>query len=414
MGLFLHVILFPGGDEPVCRAALEREAGDPELSLRPEDCRWHTYEKGPAVELNDGANAYEAAGRISGASDCSGLESPVLLAYIYDDDFWGYELWHRGKELDQFASLPDYFGQGSPPNKPGDAELMARLFGVEPEQIERYLVPWEDEDTGNHAYHEDQAAAGDSWQMADFLGALGFDYDLLCPPPPPEPEPEPSCSAPPPESGRQFHGAELLDFCRNTAPPPESGWQFLPPGAYLEDTPDLPNALTSRDYALQRLEALGDAFGDLLPLLEHGKYQEAIARLGEALQTAPEAAGLYLLRAFCWAQLEKASGRSRRYETEQDLGKVLELEPDNVMALRARCPTTATSARYPRHIQDLTLLMEADPENRDVYQISRAYRHYWTKNSAAARADLEEVLRRGRTKTVDLVYLCGELKLPGF
>ena len=23
--------------------------------------------------------------------------------------------------------------------------------------------------------------------------------------------------------------------------------------------------------------------------------------------------------------------------------------------------------------------MEADPENRDVYQISRAYRHYWTK-----------------------------------
>ena len=118
--------------------------------------------------------------------------------------------------------------------------------------------------------------------------------------------------------------------------------------------------------------------------MEYGKYQEAIARLGEALQTAPEAAGLYLLRAFCWAQLEKTSGRSRRYETEQDLGKVLELEPDNVMALRARCPTTATSARYPRHIQDLTLLMEADPENRDVYQISRAYRHYWTKNSAAA------------------------------
>ena len=96
------------------------------------------------------------------------------------------------------------------------------------------------------------------------------------------------------------------------------------------------------------------------------------------------------------------------------MGKVLALEPDNVMVLRARCPTTATTARYSRHIQDLTLLMEADPENRDIYQISRAYRYHWTKDDASARADLEEVLRRGRTKTVDLVYLCGELGLPGF
>ncbi len=363
MGLFLYVLAFPGGKEETCRAALERKIENCGHNIQPDKCDWRLYPGGPAVQLNDGAVGFDYPEPLSKAVSC-----PVLLAYIYDDDYWGYELWHRGKELDRFASLPDYFGQGSPPSKRGDAELVASLFGVEPERIERYLVPWEDEDTGNRAYHEDQAAAGDSWQMADFLGALGFDYDLLC----------------------------------------------LPPGAYLEDTPDLPNALTSRDYALQRLEALGKAFGELLPLLEHGKYQEAIARLGEALQTAPEAAGLYLLRAFCWAQLEKASGRSRRYETEQDLGKVLELEPDNVMALRARCPTTATSARYPRHIQDLTLLMEADPENRDVYQISRAYRHYWTKNSAAARADLEEVLRRGRTKTVDLVYLCGELKLPGF
>lgn len=407
MGLFLYVLAFPGGKEETCRAALERKIENPDHNIWPDKCDWHMFPKGPAVQLNDGAVGFDYPEPLSRVVSC-----PVLLAYIYDDDYWGYELWHKGRELDRFASLPDYFGQGSPPSKPGDAELMARLFGVEPERIARYLLPWEDEDTGNRAYHEDQAAAGDSWQMADFLGALGFDYDLLCPPPPPEPEP--SRSAPPPESGWQFHGAELLDFCRNTAPPPESGWHFLPPGAYLEDTPDLPNALTSRDYALQRLEALGEAFGELLPLLEHGKYQEAIARLGEALQTAPEAAGLYLLRAFCWAQLEKTSGRSRRYETEQDLGKVLELEPDNVMALRARCPTTATSARYPRHIQDLTLLMEADPENRDVYQISRAYRHYWTKNSAAARADLEEVLRRGRTKTVDLVYLCRELGLLSF
>ena len=318
-------------------------------------------------------------------------------AYIYDDDFWGYERWHRGKELDRFA--PDYFGQGSPPDRPGDAALLARCFGVEPEHIRRYLTPRPPEEPVDvYAYDGDFGAIGDSWQMADFLTALGFDYDLLWPPPP-----ELAAKAP--------NGPVAVQEPNRSVPPPESGWQFLPPGAYLED---LPNALTSRDYVLQRLEALGEAFGDLLPLMECGKYWEAIARLDGALQAAPEEAGLYLLRAYCRARLEKASGRSRKYETERDMEKVLALEPDNVMVLRARCPTTATSARYPRHIQDLTLLMEADPENRDVYQISRAYRHYWTKNSAAARADLEEVLRRGRTKTVDLVYLCRELGLLSF
>lgn len=388
MGLFLYTLLFPGGKEEACRAALERKAENPDRNIQPENCQWHTYPKGPAVQLNDGAMGFDYAEPLSKRVNC-----PVLLAYIYDDDFWGYELWWKGKELDQFASLPDYFDQGEPPNKPGDAELLARLFGVEPERIARYLTPWPPEEpVDEYAYEGDVSAIGDSWQMADFLGALGFDYDRLCPPPPPEPEKEPNQSA----------------------PPPETGWQFLPPGAYLEDTPDLPSALTSRDYALQRLEALGEAYGDLLPLMEYGKYREAIDRLDGAVQAAPGEAGLYLLRAFCWQQLEKTSGRSRKYEMERDLGKALELEPGNVMALRARCPTTATTARYSRHIRDLTLLMELDPENRDVYQISRAYRFHWTKDDASARTDLEEVLRRGRTKTVDLVYLCKELGLPGF
>lgn len=384
MGLFLYVLLFPGGKEETCRAALGRKIENSDHNIRPEQCQWHMYPKGPAVQLNDGAVGLDYGEPLSRA-----LSRPVLLAYIYDDDFWGYELWQKGKELDRFASLPDYFGEGEPPAKPGDAGLVARLFGADPERIAPYLLPWKESAEG-YACEGDEFAIGDSWQMADFLDALGFDYDLLCPPPPPEQEPSQS------------------------VPPPESGWQFLPPGAYLEDMPDLPNALTSWDYALRRLVELGEAFGDLLPLMEYGKFQEAISRLDKAIQAAPEEAGLYLLRAFCWQQLEKASGRSRKYEMERDLGKVLALEPGNVMALRARCPTTATSARYPRHIQDLTLLMEADPENRDLYQISRAYRYHWTKNDAAARADLEEVLQRGRTKTVDLAYLCKELGMPGF
>ena len=126
MGLFLYTLLFPGGKEETCRAALERKAENPDRNIQPENCQWHTYPKGPAVQLNDGAMGFDYAGPLSKRVNC-----PVLLAYIYDDDFWGYELWRKGKELDQFASLPDYFGQGEPPDKPGDAELLARLFGVD-------------------------------------------------------------------------------------------------------------------------------------------------------------------------------------------------------------------------------------------------------------------------------------------
>lgn len=397
MGVFLNVILFPGGEEDACRAALERSALDPELSLRPEECRWHVYEKGPAVELNDWANGYEAAGRISGSSDGTGLEDSVLLAYIYDDDFWGYELWRQGKLLDQFATVHDYFDEGSPPDQPGDAELMARCFGVEPERINRYLIPWPEDAGDEHAYHGDKSPMGDCWQMADFLDALGFDYDKLCPPELEEKEPNGS-----PPTGAEFP----------KAPPPAEPRPKR--GRTAADTPILPSALTSRDYALERAEALGEAYGDVLRLLQGGKYQDLASRLTEALQAAPEEAGLSLLRAFCWKMLEGLGTRSRIPDMIRDLTQALEREPDNVMALRGRSSLTTTSRRYPQQIQDLTRLAELDPANRDLHLVARAYFHHWLKNDGDARADLEAVLERGELWTVDLVYLCGELKLPGF
>jgi len=392
MGLFLYTFLFPGGEEGACRAALRREAEDPELSIRPEECNWHVFPNGPAVLLNDGAVGFDSAGRMSEAVDC-----PVMGLYIYDDDFWGYDLWRKGKALDQFASLPGYFDEESPPDRPGDAQTVAQCFGVEPERIERYLVPWGEEavDRDNRAYDDDKATIGDSWQLADFMNALGFDFDLLCPPDE-ETEKEPNRAA------------------ASSDPPPVQPPQYSGKQRKVADTPELPNALTSRDYAFQRVSMLGEEYGALSSLLQYADYQDAIVLLTEAVEAASDEAGFYLLRAFCWKQLETISGRSRKWEMERDLAKALELEPDNVMALRGRCPNTATSARYPRHIQDLTRLMELDPENRDLYQVDRAYRHHWLKDDAAARADLREVLDRGKLWTVDLVYLCGELNLPGF
>lgn len=384
MGLFLYTLLFPGGDPDKCRAALERKIENPDHNIRPDNCQWHIYPKGPAVQLNDGAVGFDYAGPLSKRVHC-----PVLLAYIYDDDFWGYELWQGGRELDQFASVHDYFDEDSPPNKPGDADLVARCFGVEPERIRRYLLPWDEEPDGC-AYEGDEFTAGDSWQMADFLDALGFDYDRLCPPEPEEKEP----NGPAPR----------------LEPPPSPAPR--PKGRAVEDTPVLPSALTDRPYALERAAGLGRT--DLLRLLESGKYQDLAAGLAEAIQAAPEEPALYLLRAFCWKGLEHTSSRSRTPDMLRDLTRALELEPDNVMALRGRASLTTTSRRYPQQIEDLTRLMELDRENRDLHQVSRAYFHHWLKDDAAARADLNEVLERGDLWTVDLVYLCRELGLPGF
>lgn len=384
MGLFLYTLLFPGGDPDKCRAALERKIENQDHNIRPDNCQWHIYPKGPAVQLNDGAVGLDYAGPLSKRVHC-----PVLLAYIYDDDFWGYQLWQGGRELDQFASVHDYFDEGSPPDKPGDADLVARCFGVEPERVRRYLLPWDEEPDG-YAYEGDEFTAGDSWQMADFLDALGFDYDRLCPPEPEEKEP----NGPAPR----------------LEPPPIPAPR--PKGRAVEDTPVLPSALTDRSYALER--AAGLERTDLLRLLESGKYQDLAAGLAEAIQAAPEEPALYLLRAFCWKGLEHTSSRSRTPDMLRDLTRALELEPDNVMALRGRAALTTTSRRYPQQIQDLTRLMELDPENRDLHQASRAYFHHWLKDDAAARADLNEVLERGELWTVDLVYLCRELGLPGF
>lgn len=387
MGVFLHTVLFPGGDELRCRVALQRAADDRELSIRLGGCRWRLYDKGPAVLLNDGCCGYEdLAEKLS-----SGLPGPVMVLYIYDDDYWGYFLWQNGAELDRFAALPNYFETGSPPDRPGDAALVAPFFGVEEGAIAPYLLPWEEDRMGSYAREGDQAVIGDSWQMADFMGALGFDYDLLCPPT--------SGEVHAPQQATPMTPAELN--------------QEVTKGHRLPvDTPTLPDALNDRPYALKRAEEVRDLVPEAVGLVEDMRYQSAVPLLTQAIQAHPGRAPLYLLRAFCWSQTEGGmTGLSRKPDMDRDLGKVLELEPDNVMALRARCPTGGTTARYRRHIEELTRLMELDPENRDHHQVSRAYRYHWVGDDDQARADLRAVLDRGRIWTVDLTYLCRELGL---
>jgi len=385
MGLFLQAVLFPGGEESDCRAAVRQAAGNPELSIQPDECRWHLYEKGPAVLMNDGCCGYEdLAEKLS-----SRLPSPVLVLFIHDDDYWGYFLWRGGSELDQFHSLPGCFGRGNPPRRPGAAALMAQTFGVEREAVENYLLPWDDEQTGNFAYEGDAFPIGDCWQMADFMTALGFDYDLLDPRPE-EPEEPP---APP--------------------LPPQKLFTGYTPYTPLREPEELPNAVTDPEYALSRTGEVLDVAGEAVQFLRDieftVQYRDAAERFTSAIAAHPDRATLYILRSFCWNQLEGLpSGRSRKLDMDRDMTKVLELEPDNVMALRARCPTAGTTNRYQRHIQDLTRLMELDPDHWDNYLTSRAYRFHWVGDDASARADLEELVRCKAPLTVDLRYLLEE------
>lgn len=398
MGLFLHILLFPGGEQSACEAALRQAADLQELDIHLDQCRWHGFPKGPAALLNDGCCGYESlAEELSGTAP-----GPVMVLYMYDGDYWGYLFYQNGAALDQFSSLPDYFGEGSPPDCPGNAELLAKLFGVPADSIAPYVRPWREEAMGGFARQGDQFEIGDCWQLADFLEALGFSYDQLCPP-----ELELERDLTPDEEAAPIMQVQTVQPIQEAPRQQET--------APIDSTEVLPNALTSQTYALSRAEEVLDIAPEAVELVRSMDCEHAIPLLTAAIQANPDRAGLYVLRSFCWNQLEgRMSGLSRKPDMDRDMTHLLELEPDNVMALRARCPTAGTTSRYRRHIEDLTRLMELDPEYQDAYQVSLAYRRHWVGDDVGARADLQAVLDRGGPWSVDLVYLCGELGLPGF
>lgn len=386
MGLFLQVVIFPGGEERKCRAAVQNAAENPDMNIQLDLCRWHRYEKGPAVLMNEDCCGYEDMLQKLSAD----LPCPVMLLFTYDGDYWGYFLGEHGVEADRFQANPDYFAPVEPPSKPGNAALIARIFGVDSAAIENYLRPWEEPESGCRAYEGDAFTIGDCWQFADFMNALGFDFDLLEPQPDDVPEvPEPAAPTPPP----------VRCECN---PLRESG--------------ELPNALTDPEYALLRMEEVRDVAPEAVRLIQNvqflSDYKDVVPLLTAAIQAHPDRAALYILRAFCWNQLEASpSGRSRKPDMDRDMTNVLELEPNNIMALRARCPTAATTTRYKRHIGDLTRLMELDPDHWDTYLTSRAYRFHWVGDDVSARKDLEELVRRGAPRTIDLNYLLEEFGL---
>lgn len=177
MGLFLQTLILPDCTLRAAQDALKKAESLHDLELQAEKCLYASVNNGHVVLLNDSCTGYETLAQALSAD----LQGPVLLLYIFDEDFWGYYFYDAGQELDVFSPLPDYFEEVSDSERQrsaGNSTLIARYFQVAEETIANYLVLWEDAvfSAAAKAYPDDEYEQGYCWQMADFMRRLGYPY----------------------------------------------------------------------------------------------------------------------------------------------------------------------------------------------------------------------------------------------
>lgn len=176
MGVFLQAVIIKGRGVMPTKKYLRMLAEDGAFGLVPQDCVLRARPGGTAVLCNDGCSGYEDLAKA--LSEQTG--GPVLLSYLYDEDFWGYFLYDGGKERDRFSPVPDYFGDVNKAEEArcaGNAAALSQCFGVPEERLSGYLCRWPEEGLEGTAYPGDQFGYG-PWQMADFAAALGFPLPL--------------------------------------------------------------------------------------------------------------------------------------------------------------------------------------------------------------------------------------------
>lgn len=203
MGEFVYYLVCPGRTRAQVQAGLDRleDRVREECRFRPEQFRWTGSDRGTLLQPGD---CLPFGGLLPGLS--RNLEGPVLLAHIYDGDMWGYALYDRGEEQDDFLTCPDYFEEHAGEKQPPPARRAQLLRGVFPwasPDLEAYLPFWTEEERegeGSPACPAARCDRGNPWEVEDFLTALGFS-----PPEPPPWEPpaydpeEPQQAEPDPE-----------------------------------------------------------------------------------------------------------------------------------------------------------------------------------------------------------------------
>lgn len=176
MGLFLETAILPGCTKKQAQSAVQRaaEANDA-FCIELSECRFVENKKGTSIVFNEGIVGFDSLAAVLSAD-----VGTVLYLYIYDEDFWGYYFYDKGEQLDSFMTEPDYFGDEAEGSN-GNAELIAKAFGIKTQDIERYLMAWTEEmyEEEAAAYESDEFAYCDTWQMADFITKLGFPDTFL-------------------------------------------------------------------------------------------------------------------------------------------------------------------------------------------------------------------------------------------
>jgi hypothetical protein len=123
----------------------------------------------------------EAQLHVSRVLACAGL-----LVFVYDGDYWGYELFNQGHAVDHFVQAPDASGWFPGHSCSGQPHVFAAQFpsaGLQPEDIAAYLAPlpedWDDELVWDRpARPGDEFSRGDECAVIDFLRMLGVGIEL--------------------------------------------------------------------------------------------------------------------------------------------------------------------------------------------------------------------------------------------
>ena len=351
MGVFLQTALFPGCAESAARVAVETASKNPVFRIDLKRCKYTQNYEGTQVLIEGDGLGFAALARA--LADLS--ENPVMLLYIYDGDYWGYDF-YGGQEEDHFSTRPDCFGPVSPREKQRLSGNPAALSGWLPTwdtaMMRRYLVHWSDLDEAameETACPGDRFTYGDCWQMTDFMARLGFPWAFDQPQEAPPLQPD---------------FPKLREILERELPPVSK--EAPPVGQALLE--QLPTAL-SYDYIRHLLEEDG--------VSEFGFLEKTPPEIVEAVklhrrtvgrpETNPLCQRLAVLAAFCafWLRGSIAWG-FLDYATYEPLYGSFE-KPTDIYVLRARAALTDYSKRH-RAWRDLERLIELDPANRALYQ----------------------------------------------
>lgn len=183
MGLFLEMVIIQHCKERTVKTAFKKfEKTENSYALSASECRYKKYDKGMLVLLNENCNGYD---KLTDALS-EELNKPVMLLYIYDEDFWGYYFYENGKEVDCFSPMPDYFGEAVSEEEvnrfAGKKAVIAEYFGINEREIEGYLVTRTEEleeeiyDSNIKAYADDEYGICECWQVTDFMRKVGYPY----------------------------------------------------------------------------------------------------------------------------------------------------------------------------------------------------------------------------------------------